>query len=324
MQKVSGLDVPVSSFPDLQGRPNARSFVSITRRLLPRLRATRPDVIWAIGQKATLMALPAARLAGVPLVWHKVDFSWDRFLAQPLSLGSSGVITCSGTVARSIGSLHGRPLAVVLPPVVLADEIRAEPDTDRPLIGALGRLDPIKGHDHIIRAAGLLAHDLPSLRLVIAGDSSPDHPDYARELRRIADEVGLGDRLELPGFVANIGQLLSTLTVLVSATYRDSKGFGFEGLSGAWLEASWTGVPIVASRGGGADEGIVDGVTGTLVDSPDPTLLVEAIRPYLVDADLRRRTGEAGRRFARQLGLAPDVASRRLFELLRVVGERQR
>src|SRR5262249_3907692 len=117
--RVSELGVPVSSFPEFEGRPDFGSFVRITTRLLRRLRARRPDVIWAIGQKSTLMALPAARMAGVPLVWHKVDFSWDRLLAQPLSLGSSGVITCSGTVARSIGPLHGRPLSVVLPPVAL-------------------------------------------------------------------------------------------------------------------------------------------------------------------------------------------------------------
>jgi glycosyltransferase involved in cell wall biosynthesis len=321
---VSDLGVPVSSWPEFEGRPNLGGFIRMTRRLFRRLRTTRPDVIWALGQKSTSMALPAARLAGVPLVWHKVDFSWDRELAQPLSLASSGVITCSGTVARSIGALHGRPLTVVLPPVALDEKIESEPDPRRPLIGALGRLVPYKGHDRIVRAAGLVAREQPSLRVVIAGDPSPDYPDYPNELRRIGDEVGLGDRLELPGFVEDVGGLLSSMTVLVSATYRDSEGFGFEGLSGAWLEASWTGVPIVATRGGGASEGVADGVTGTLVEAPDPALLAHAIRPYVVDAELRRKTGEAGRRFARRLGLAPDLASRRLFQFLRMVWDQNR
>jgi phosphatidylinositol alpha-1,6-mannosyltransferase len=112
--------------------------------------------------------------------------------------------------------------------------------------------------------------------------------------------------------------LLPTLDVLVNATHRDRQGFGLEGLSGAMLEASWVGVPVVATDGGGTAEGLVDGVTGTLVASPEPERLAAAIAPYLRDRELNERIGEAGRAFARE-HCDPARASTRLFGLLRGV-----
>jgi glycosyltransferase involved in cell wall biosynthesis len=88
------------------------------------------------------------------------------------------------------------------------------------------------------------------------------------------------------------------------------------------LEASWAGIPVVATRGGGTAEGLLDGETGTLADSDGPVALAEAIRPYLSDPELARRTGAAGRRFARER-FHPEAVSRRLFELLAVLARRR-
>jgi glycosyltransferase involved in cell wall biosynthesis len=88
-----------------------------------------------------------------------------------------------------------------------------------------------------------------------------------------------------------------------------------EGLSGAMLEASWVGLPVVATRGGGTPEGLKDGVSGTLVDPADPVGMAGAIAPYLRDPELARGAGEAGRRFTRE-HFAPEVAAARLFEAL--------
>jgi glycosyltransferase involved in cell wall biosynthesis len=81
------------------------------------------------------------------------------------------------------------------------------------------------------------------------------------------------------------------------------------------LEASWVGLPLVAARGGGTAEGLVDGETGTLVDRADGALIAAAARPYLDDPELARRTGEAGAAFARE-HFAPERAAATLFGLL--------
>jgi glycosyltransferase involved in cell wall biosynthesis len=290
-----------------------------TRSLLALLRESEPDVVWATGLKAASLAVCACRLARVPLVWHKVDFSHDALLTRPLAASVNGVVSVSSAAAAALGSLGGRRLlGVVGPPVRLPVRARIDPTGHRPTIGTLATLTPYKGHHHIIEAAALLSHEFPALQVLLGGGPSAAHPSYPAELRRLAQRLGLADRVELAGFVEDVSELLSGLTVFVNATYRDERGFGLEGLSGAMLEASWVGLPVVATRGGGTPEGLQDGVTGTLVEPANPQALAEAIAPYLRDPALARRTGEAGQHFTRER-FAPDVAAASLFQTLSAV-----
>jgi glycosyltransferase involved in cell wall biosynthesis len=174
---------------------------------------------------------------------------------------------------------------------------------------------PYKGHHHIVRAAALLIDEFPGLRVVLAGSEAPEYPDYLPSLRALIAQLGLEGRVELPGFVDDVGAVLERLTVFVNATYRDEEGFGLEGLSGAMLEAIWAGVPVVATRGGGTEEGLDEGRAGTLVEAAEPAILAQAIGAYLRDPELAARVGEAGKHFARSR-FAPDVAARRLFEVI--------
>jgi glycosyltransferase involved in cell wall biosynthesis len=319
--RLAALGIPVAVASGYEGRPTARRLGRFTRSLLRLLSRDRPDVIWAMGQKGALLAAPAAHRARLPLVWHKVDFSWDRTLAVPVAAVSDGVVAVSEAAAEALGPLRpARLLGVVWPPVTLDPALAARPDPARPAIGTLARLVPYKGHHHILAAAALLLPEFPGLRVVLAGPAAREYPDYPRELERRAAQLGLAERVELPGF-ASAPEVLERLSVFVNATYRDEQGFGLEGLSGAMLEASWVGVPVVATRGGGTAEGVLDGETGTLVEPASPTALAAAIAPYLRDPELAARTGAAGRRFARER-FAPAAASRRLFELIGSVVQR--
>lgn len=313
---LGGLGIAAEGLHGLDGRPGPGNVARFTRVLLRTLRRDRPDVVWATGLKAATLAVPACRLTRTPLVWHKVDFSLDETIARPLGAAVHGVIGVSNAVTEALGPVRRRRvLGVVGPPLRLPDELSIEPARDPPAVGTLGRIEPIKGHERIVRAAALLSAEWPALRVLLAGSDSPDHPGFGEHLRALGDELGLGERLELPGFTTDVVGTLRRMTVFVTATYRDEAGFGWEGLSGAMLEASWAGLPVVAARGGGTAEGVLDGVTGTLVDEADPSLLAGAIAPYLRDHELAVRTGQAGRRFARE-NFAPDEAARRLFALL--------
>jgi glycosyltransferase involved in cell wall biosynthesis len=220
-------------------------------------------------------------------------------------------------VLGALGPLRERRrLGTVGPPIRLPEGLRARPEPGTPVVGTLGRLVPYKGHHHLVRAGVLLSDEFPELRVVLAGDPEPQYPGYRESLL----ELGMGERLELPGFVPP-ASVLERMSVFVNATYRDDDGFGFEGLSGAMLEASWTGVPVVATAGGGTAEGVIPGETGTLVEHADPRALADAIAPYLRDPELARRTGEAGARFARER-FAPPVVAARLFDLLRQASRR--
>jgi glycosyltransferase involved in cell wall biosynthesis len=314
--KLEALGLEVRSESGLDGKPRPKGAFVFTRRLRRLLRHTRPDVVWAVGQKAALLSVPACRLGRVPLVWHKVDFSWDSLLAKPLALGATGVVATSNALTEPLGRLRRRLLGVVWPPMRLPESVEANPGASPPTIGTLGRLVPYKGHHLVLRAAALLAPRHPELRVVVAGGPVREYPDYPAELERLVRELGLAERVELPGFVADVGGLLPRLRVMVNATYRDEEGFGLEGLSGAVLEASWAGLPVVVTEGGGAAEEVQDGVTGTLVETAEPEALARAIEPYLADAELAGRVGAAGRSFVRGAGIGPAESSVRLFGLL--------
>jgi glycosyltransferase involved in cell wall biosynthesis len=302
---------------DYDGRPGPAAIARFTGELLAVLRRERPDVVWATGLKAATLAAPGCRLARVPLVWHKVDFSLDERIARPLGAAVNGVIGVSRAVTDALGERlkAKRVLGVVGPPMRLPDDARVTPATDPPAIGTLGRLIPIKGHEHIVRAGAALSADFPDLRVILAGDTSPDHPGERERLRALGDELGLGARLELVGYTSDVLEVFRRLTVFVNATYRDEHGFGWEGLSGSMLEASWVGLPVVAAIGGGTAEGVVDGETGTLVGRADGELIAAACAPYLRDHERAVGAGEAGRAFARE-HFAPDVAAGRLFAML--------
>jgi glycosyltransferase involved in cell wall biosynthesis len=314
--RLAQLGVPTWVASGFEGRPGLREVVRFTRSLRDLLGRLVPDVVLAVGLKAAFLAAPGCRLAHVPIAWQKVDLSLDAALARPLAAAVNGVISVSDAAAAALGPLRARRLlAVVGPPVRLSDEVTVTPRRRPPTIGTLGTLMPVKGQTHIIEAAALLSEEFPELRVVLAGSASEDFPDHPQKLVALAARLGIAERVELCGFVEDVAAVLEQLTVFVSATYRDEQGYGSEGLGAATLEAGWVGLPVVATRGGGAPEGIVDGLTGTLADPADPRALAAAIAPYLRDHRLAVAAGEAGRRFTRERFCAQELAGR-LFGVL--------
>jgi glycosyltransferase involved in cell wall biosynthesis len=323
-ERLEQQGVPAWVARGYEQRPGIGELVRFSRSLGRLLERTSPDVAWATGLKAAALAAPACRLAHVPLVWHKVDFSLDRVLTPPLAAAVDGVVSVSAAAAEALGPLRAhRLLGVIGPPVRLAQELRIGPNESEPTIGTVASLVPYKGQAHILRAAAILCEEFPCLQVVLAGAASPDYPDYPRQLADLCSSLGISERVRFTGFVEDVAAVMSSLTVYVNATHQDELGYGLEGLSGAMLEASWVGLPVVATRAGGTPEGVDDGVTGTLTKPGDPAALASAIAPYLRDRALARRTGEAGARLARER-FAPATAALRLFAALEQVGERRR
>ena len=296
-ERLVALGVPVLTEPGLAARPTARTAAGFAFRLRRVLRELRPQVVWAVGIKAATLSVGPCRTARTPMLWHKVDLSHDGRVARALAAASSGVVAVSEATAAGLGG-DRHLLGVVGPALELDPDLVAEPDPEHPVIGSVGRLVPYKGHHLVVASAGLLLDEFPGLRVVLAGPPDPKHPEYAAQLDRAIADAGLDGRVELPGFVP-VATVLRRLSVYVNATYRDERGYGLEGLGASMIEASWAGVPVVAAAGGGVEEVVVPGTTGTVVPSPEPELLADAVRAYLRDPELAARTGAAGRALVR-------------------------
>lgn len=155
---------------------------------------------------------------------------------------------------------------------------------ERPLIGVVARLEPVKGVAHLVRATARLADEHPEVHVVVVGSGSQE-----RALRDLAIELRVQDRIAWLGRVRHIAPVLAALDVVVMPSLS-------EGLGIVALEAMALGKPVVASAVGGLVEVIADGETGLLVTPADPAALASAIGALLADRERARAMGAAGLR----------------------------
>ena len=159
---------------------------------------------------------------------------------------------------------------------------------DAILIGAVGRLDPVKDHRALIQAFAPLSHaDLPA-RLVIVGEG-PMRTVLEAEISALR----LTERVRLLGERQDIPELLKTLDIFVLPSMA-------EGISNTLLEAMASGLPVIATRVGGNPELVEHGKNGWLVRTGDTSELTQALKTYVADAALRRLHGSCGRQRAEQ------------------------
>ena len=166
----------------------------------------------------------------------------------------------------------------------------------------VGRIEPLKGVDTLIRAMAVLRENCtrdrcPHDLVIIGGDpqASPEsmNAEMAR-LQALCKELGLEDMVL---FLGKRGQdtlpyYYSAAEVLVMPSHYESFGL-------VALEAMACGTPVIASRVGGLQHTVDDGVTGFLVPPGDENALAEKLRLVLSDGKLRRRMGANARKKAR-------------------------
>ncbi len=176
-----------------------------------------------------------------------------------------------------------------------------------PVIGSIGRLEPRKGHDTLIRAMPAILRQSPGATLLIAGH---DPENYAPTLERLIRELDLARAVRLVGFQHDVPAFLHGVDVFAFASR-------FEGFGQVVVEAMAAARPVVASRIAPLTEIVVDGETGTLAALDDPGAFAEAIGSLLADPDTARRLGRQGRERVR----TAFSADRMTGETLRVYAE---
>jgi glycosyltransferase involved in cell wall biosynthesis len=295
-QGVTVFDLGLSSRWDPRAIPRAEKAV----------RSWGPDVIHTHLKHADLIGAAVGRRLGVPLVstLHVIE-------SDPTPLGrakrrAAAAARCalaSRTIAVSEaqrewylsafprGGRHGTvTVHNGVPPlgeVACRRSARREiglPD-DAVAAVALGLLREGKGHETLLDAVASL-HDLPALRLLIAGDGP-----LRERLQRAAR--GLEDRVHFLGYRRDVPALLAAADLVVHPSNEDA-------FPTALLEALRARRPIVATRVGGIPE-IVTPDVGLLVPTKDPGALAAAMRLLVEDRARRCELGRAaGERFARE------------------------
>jgi phosphatidylinositol alpha-1,6-mannosyltransferase len=171
---------------------------------------------------------------------------------------------------------------------------------------------PRKGQDVLVEALPLVRERVPGASLLLVG-SGP----YRRRLERQVDRLGLRDHVVLTGSVprAELPLHYAAGDVFAMPCRTRNRGLDVEGLGIVYLEASATGLPVVAGDSGGAPDAVLDGRTGHVVDGRDVRAVAERVAGLLADPAAAGALWEQGRAWFEREGRWEQVADR-LGELL--------
>ena len=269
-------------------------------RLSGHLRRQQIQVAHAFDFYTNLTLIPAARLAGVPVVIGSHRQIGDlltpgQFRAQAAVFRWCDAVICNSQAAAETLAAHGlarEKLAVIgnaLPADVFAPAYPAVAKRPGVLrVGMVARMNAgYKNHAGFLRIAARIRQALPQTEFLLAGDGPlrAEIEQQARELGLDGAVLFLGDRRDIPAVHASID-----VAVLTS----DS-----ESLSNVILEAMAAGLPVVAFQGGGNPE-LIDGRRGALAASGNEAEFADAVLRLLTQPDVRGEMGRNARRFAEE------------------------
>ena len=172
---------------------------------------------------------------------------------------------------------------------------------DANLLLFVGRIQPLKAPDVLVRATARLLDRRPDLRpsLVVAvvGGPSGSGLREPESLARLVAELGLGDvvRFAPPAAADRLVDWYRAADLVAVPSYSESFGL-------VALEAQACGTPVVAAAVGGLRETVADGVSGVLVPDHEPGMWADAVASLLDDAPRRRRLSAGAVRHAARYG----------------------
>lgn len=156
-----------------------------------------------------------------------------------------------------------------------------------PIVGTLGRLVPVKGHEYLIKSIPLVISEYGPCQFVIGGNGS-----LKTELQKLINELRLTNYVHLVGYIEDVSEFLSGIDIFVLPSLS-------EGLPMSLLEAMAFGKPVVASSVGGIPEVIVSPEVGILIPPGDPFAIARAISNLLRQPEQISSMGAAARKVAR-------------------------
>lgn len=275
--------------------------VAYARRLRRLVREQPFDLVHAHIYASAAASALATLGTGVPLVvTEHTEGTWQGRRAHLVShliyRRASRMIAVSSPIRGRLierAGVHPKKISLIPNTVLPSSDTNPGasgtlPDEwhEGPLIGAVARLQPEKGISNLLKAAARVSSSCPQARFLIVGDGP-----LREELLRLADRLGLRERVRFLGHRTDARALIGLLDVLVVPSLT-------EGTPLTVLEAMAAGVPIVASAVGGIPDQVHHDKEGLLVPPDDTAALGDALLELLQDPESARRLGEAGRQRA--------------------------
>lgn len=289
----------------------------VMRRAAKLLRDEQCDRVWFGAAAPLALMSPVLRKAGAERIvasTHGHEVGWSMLPGARQSLraigdGTDVVTYVSKYTRRRFSAAFGAQAALeYLPPAVDSEVFAPDPAAraelraryglgERPTILCLSRLVPRKGQDALIVAMKDIRRRVDGAVLVIAGGGP-----YEEKLRALAQAMDVTDDVVFTGRVpaADLAAHHTIADVFAMPCRTRGLGLDVEGLGIVFLEASASGVPVVAGNSGGAPETVREGETGRVVDGRSTESITDAIVAILSDPDAAAAMGAAGRTWVQQ------------------------
>ncbi|MGP3988539.1 glycosyltransferase family 4 protein [Streptomyces sp. 3N207] len=305
----------------------------VTKRAVSLLREHGCRAVW-FGAAAPLgLMAPALRRAGAERIvatTHGHEAGWAQLPGARSLLRRIGEETDTLTY---LGDYTRRRIAAALTPEAAArmvqlppgvdektfnpgsggDKVRARLGlTERPVVVCVSRLVRRKGQDTLIEAMPRVLEAVPDAVLLIVGGGP-----YRADLEKLAASRGLTDAVRFTGPVSweELPAHFGAGDVFAMPCRTRRGGLDVEGLGIVYLEASATGLPVVAGDSGGAPDAVLNGETGWVVPGGNPAETADRLTELLRDPELRTRMGTRGREWVEERWRW-DLLAERLRELL--------
>lgn len=289
--------------------PRWRAYLQTGKRvnaLRQTFKRLKPQVIVSFLTKTNVMTVLGAARLNIPVIVSERNnpeaqlfdsvWNWARRLTYPHAFG---LVTMTDG-ARRFFPPHMRKRSWVIPnPVNLPDDWT--PHRGRHIVTAVGRLVDQKGFDLLLEAFGQIAPRFPKWTLTIWGEG----PDRTK-LVDLSEQLGLRDRVRLPGVTEKPGIWIETADIFVLSSR-------YEGWGIVLLEAMAAGLPVVSfDCEWGPRDMITHGVDGLLVPALDVNGLADALARLMVNEALRSSLGVQAAQSA--AAFTPDRISARWRE----------
>lgn len=274
-------------------------FLGSLRRLL---RSQKPDIVQSGSMKAHLLGVVATAGRSEKLVWYMHDLVAPPYVAPSVGLAIRWMSRFPAAVfvnSRATSKTVPRSTVLAYPGYSEFQKLDSKDTRTRSQRAAgpfvlLGRISPTKGQLEFVKAAALVRETHPKARFVIAGSPMFGEETYAQSVVRTIDQMGLTEFVTLLGFVHDPFALLDDAVALVHASPVP------EPFGQVILEAAIRGVPVVATRAGGAPEILTDDEGeehGLLVPPGDVAGLAAAMIEVLHDPQASASRAEKARAY---------------------------
>lgn len=215
---------------------------------------------------------------------------WKRWWFERILRRARWIVANSSFTKDAVSPYAGdTPILVLRPCVPSLAPREKKPDHGHALL-TVSRLVARKNHLAVIRACAALHSQFPDLTYTIVGDG-PERPALVRAIK----EHHLADCVTIVSNATDVARDAYYASADIFVLPTISKGDDVEGFGLVFLEAARHGLPVIAGRGGGVEDAVVDKVTGILVDPLDQHALEQALVRLLQNSAERGRLGEQAR-----------------------------